>query len=101
MISSATKMTPVEAEKKENQDVVKMNLESQRKHNKQYDTINLHDRVRLYRRRKHLSEKEEVPNFSKQTYEVVKIDDNEHAGKLYYLSNRPTIPISRSQIRKA
>ena len=37
MVSSATKMTPADAEKKENQAVVKMNLESQRKHNKQYD----------------------------------------------------------------
>jgi len=98
MVSSVTGFTPVDAEKKENQDVVKMNLESQRKHNKQYDKTNIHDRVRLYRRRRRIGEKEDVPIYSKQTYEVVKIDDNENAGKLYYLSNRPTIPILRSQI---
>ena len=98
MVSSATGFTPVDAEKKENQDEVKINLESQRKHNKQYDKINIHDRVRLSRRRRRIGEKEDVPIYIKQTYEVVKIDDNENAGKLYYLSNRPTIPILRSQI---
>ena len=98
MVSSATKMTPAEAEKKENQPQVQMNLQSQRKHNKQYDKINIHDKVKLYRRRKHLNEKEEVPIYSKQAYEVVKIEDHPDAGKLYHLSNRPTVPILRSQI---
>ena len=101
MISTATKMTPAEAEKKENQAQVQMNLQLQKKHNKQYDIINLHDKVRLFRKRKHLSEKEEVPIWSKATYEVVKIEDNKDAGKLYYLSNYPEKPILRSQILKA
>jgi len=98
MVSSATKMTPADAEKKGNQAEVKMNLESQRKHNKQYDNINLGDKVRLYRKRKRVGEKEDIPTYSKQTYEVVKIDNNPDAGKLYYLSNRPSVPILRSQI---
>jgi hypothetical protein len=98
MVSSATKMTPADAEKKGNQAEVKMNLESQRKHNKQYDNISLGDKVRLYRKRKRVGEKEDIPTYSKQTYEVVKIDNSPDAGKLYHLSNRPTVPILRSQI---
>ena len=101
MISTATKMTPAEAEKKENQAQVQMNLQLQKKHNKQYDISNLHDKVRLFRKRKHLSEKEEVPIYSKQTYEVVKIEDNKDAGKLYFLSNYHEKPILRRQILKA
>jgi hypothetical protein len=85
MVSSVTKMTPAEADKKENQAKVKMNLQLQKKHNKQYDNINLGDKVRLFRKRKHLNEKEDTPTYSKQTYEVVKIEDHPEAGKLYYL----------------
>jgi hypothetical protein len=101
MVSSVTKMTPAEADKKENQTKVKMNLQLQKKHNKQYDNISLGDKVRLYRKRKRVGEKEDIPTYSKQTYEVVKIENHPEAGTLYYLSNRPTIPILRSQILKS
>ena len=101
MVSSVTKMTPAEATKKENQAQVQMNLQLQNKHNKVYEKINLHDKVRLFRKRKHLNEKEDVPIWSKATYEVVKIEDHPDAGKLYYLSNAPEKPILRSQILKS
>ena len=100
MISSVTKMTPVEASKKENQAQALMNLQLQKKHNKTYDNINLHDKVRLFRQRKHLNEKEDTPIWSKAIYEVVKIEDNPDTGKLYYLSNYSEKPILRSQILK-
>ena len=100
MISSVTKMTPVEASKKENQAQALMNLQLQKKHNKTYDNINLHDKVRLFRKRKRVGEKEDIPLWSKTTYEVVKIEDNPDTGKLYYLSNYPQKPILRSQILK-
>jgi len=98
MISSVTQMTPADAEKKENQGLVKMNLELQRKHNKQYDKISLRDRVRLFRKRKRVGEKEDIGLWSKTAYEVVKIQDHPDAGRLYYLSNYPEKPILRSQI---
>ena len=101
MVSSVTKMTPAEADKKENQAQVQMTLQLQNKHNNLYDKINLHDKVKLFRKRKHLSEKEDVPIWSKATYEVVKVEDHPEAGKLYYLSNAPNKPILRSQILKA
>ena len=77
-----------------------MNLQLQKKHNKQYDNISLGDKVRLYRKRKRVGEKEDIPIWSKATYEVVKIEDHPEAGTIYYLSNRPTVPILRSQILK-
>jgi hypothetical protein len=101
MVSSVTKMTPAEADKKENLTRVKMNLQLQKKHNKQYDNISLGDKVRLYRKRKRVGEKEDIPIWSKATYEVVKIEDHPEAGTLYYLANRPTVPILRSQISKS
>jgi hypothetical protein len=100
MVSSVTKMTPVDAEKKGNKEQVQANTRSQAKHNKDYPTIQVGDKVRLFRKRKHLSEKEEVPIWSKVPYDVVRIDNNPHAGKLYYLSNAPDKPILRSQILK-
>ena len=45
--------------------------------------------------------KENIPIYSKQAYEVIKIDNNPDAGKLYYLSNQPDKPVLRSQIMKA
>ena len=102
MISSATEFTPDDATKPENKVEVKQNMMSKAKFRKKpYEEIKVGDRVRLYRRRKHLNEKENVPIYSKQTYEVIKIDDNKDAGKLYYLSNAPDKPILRSQVMKA
>jgi len=100
MVSSVTKMTPVDAEKKGNKEQVQANTRSQATHNKEYPAIQVGDKVRLFRKRKHLSEKEEVPIWSKVSYDVVRIDNNPHAGKLYYLSNAPDKPILRSQILK-
>jgi hypothetical protein len=99
MVSSVTKMTPVDAEKKGNKEQVQANTRSQATHNKEYTVIQVGDKVRLFRKRKHLSEKEEVPIWSKVSYDVVRIDNNPHAGKLYYLSNAPDKPIKVSDIK--
>ena len=99
MISSATGFTPADASKPENIDKAHMNMQTRAKLRKRpYENIKVGDKVRLFRKRKHLNEKESVPVWSRVAYEVVKIDDNEDAGKLYYLSNRSTIPTLRSQI---
>jgi hypothetical protein len=99
MVSSATGFSPVDAAKPENIDKVHMNMMSKAKYrNKPYEEIKVGDKVRVFRKRKHLSEKENVPIWSRVAYEVVKIDKNADAGKIYYLSNQPTIPVLRSQI---
>ena len=99
MVSSATGFTPNDATKPENLDKVHMNMMTKAKFRKQpYEEIKVGDRVRLYRRRRRVGEKENIPIFSKQTYEVIKIDNNENAGRLFYLSNQPDKPVLRSQI---
>ena len=101
MVSSATGFTPADATKPENIDKVHMNIQTQAKFRKKpYEEIKVNDKVRLYRRRRRVGEKENIPIYSRQTYEVVKIDNNPDAGKLYYLSNQPDKPVLRSQIMK-
>ena len=60
MVSSATGFTPNDATKPENIDKVHMNIQTKAKLRKQpYREIKLGDKVRLYRRRRHLNEKRE------------------------------------------
>jgi len=99
MVSSATGFTPADATKPENIDKAHMNIQIQAKYRKKpYEEIKVGDKVRLYRRRRRVGEKENILVFSKQTYEIIKIDNNPDAGKLYYLSNQPDKPVLRSQI---
>ena len=98
MVSSATGFTPVDASKPENIDKAHMSMQLRAKHRKHpYEEIKVGDKVRLYRRRRHLSEKESVPIWSRVAYEVVKVDDNPDAGKLYYVTSTDK-PYIRSQI---
>lgn len=99
MVSSATGFTPNDANKKENRAEVKDSMESRAKHEKTYEEIKVGDKVRVYRKRKHLSEKEAVPVWSKVSFEVVKIDDDINAGKLYYVAGNDK-PLIRAQILK-
>ena len=97
LVSSVTHFTPADATKPENIDKVHMNMMHNAKFRKKpYEDIKVGDRVRVYRKRKHLSEKEEVKIWSKVTYEVVKID-NTDTGKLYYVAGTKS-PYIRSQI---
>ena len=99
MVSSSTGFSPVDAQKPENIDKAHMNMMHNAKHRKKpYEEIKVNDKVRLYRRRRRVGEKENIPIYSRQTYEVIKIDNNPDAGKLYFLSNQPDKPVLRSQI---
>jgi hypothetical protein len=63
MVSSATGFTPADASKPENIDKAHTHMQLRAKHRKQpYEEIKVGDKVRLYRRRRHLSEKENVPS---------------------------------------
>jgi hypothetical protein len=98
MVSSVTGFTPNDATKPENIDKVHMNMMTKAKFRKKpYEEIKVGDRVKLYRRRKHLNEKENVPIWSRVAYEIIK-SENTDAGKLYYLSSQPDKPVLRSQI---
>ena len=98
MVSSATGFTPADASKPENIDKAHMSMQLRAKHRKRpYEEIKVGDKVRLYRRRRHLSEKENVPIWSRVAYEVVKIDANPDACKFYYVTSTDK-PYIRSQI---
>lgn len=98
MVSSATGFTPADATKPENLDKVHMSMQLKAKHKKQpYEVVKVGDRVRLYRGRRRVGEKENIPIWSRVTYEVTKIDDDPDAGKLYYVTGTDK-PYIRSQI---
>ena len=98
MVSSATGFTPADATKPENVDKAHMSMQLKAKYNKQpYEEVKIGDRVRLYRRRRRVGEKENIPIWSRVSYEVTKIDDNPDAGKLYYVTGTDK-PYIRSQI---
>ena len=89
MKHSSTGFTPADAIKPENEKIVKLNMLKHAVHQKDYNTIKVGDKVRVYRKKMRLSEKEGMfPLWSKQTFEVIKIDDNPDAGRLYYLSSK-------------
>ena len=99
MVSAATGFTPNDAEKPENRAEVEQHIESRAKHEKRYEPVAVGDRVKVFRKRKHLSEKEATPVWSRVAYEVVKIENNPDAGKLYYVQGNEK-PFIRSQILK-
>jgi len=99
MVSSATGYTPLDAKKSENRAEVRQKMESRAMLSKRYEEVKVGDKIRVFRRRKHLSEKENVPQWSKVAYEVQKIDDNPNAGKLYYIAGSDK-PYIRAQIMK-
>jgi len=95
LIHSSTNMTPNEAKKPKNQLEVKLNLELGSRHTRKYPTINVGDRVRLYRKKDKL-DKERISVWSDTSYAVENITDS--AGqKLYKLAGRPR-PLMRHEI---
>ena len=100
MVSTATGFKPSEARKKENDVEVKMHMEQRAKHERDYGPIQVGDKVRVFRKRKRVGEKEEVLKWSKNTFEVVRIDKDPVAGNLFYLSGSGEKPFLRGQILK-
>ena len=68
-IHSATGMTPVEAEKPEDQDEVKEHLEGKRVSTRRYPRLYIGDHVRLYRKKNAL-DKERIPVHSEIVHTV-------------------------------
>ena len=73
MVSSATKMTPLEARKKKNQFEVKLNISLQAKRNRTYPEIEVGDRVKMMRK-KGISEKERTSHWLNTPQQVMRID---------------------------
>ena len=81
LIHSATKMTPADAAKKENELEAKNNMELRAKHNRKYPPLNVGDKVQILRKKKN-NEKERTSHWSTDSYRVTEI--NEHFGQKYY-----------------
>jgi hypothetical protein len=101
MVNRTTDLKPSEAVKRDNFAEAKMNMEHHAKHERKYDEIKVGDRVRLYRKRKRVGEKEEVPVWSKVAVEVLRIEKDPVAGQLFYVAGSGDKPYIRSQVLKA
>ena len=94
--SSATGFIPNEARKKENEALVRMNLEANRNNTRKYPPVEVGSLVQLYRKRKNF-EKESQALWSEKRYEVKKIEDVPDVGKLYHLEGHKQ-PVLRAEI---
>jgi len=101
MVNRMTGLTPVDATKPENFIKAKMSMENKAEHEKKYEEIKVGDRVKVFRQRKHLSEKENVLVWSRNTYEVVSVERDPVAGSRFYLAGKGEKPYLRGQILKA
>jgi hypothetical protein len=100
MVSTATGFKPVDARKKENNIQVKTHMEERAKHERHYEPIQVGDKVRVFRKRKRVGEKEDVLKWSKNAFEVVRIEKDPVAGNLFYLAGNGDKPFLRGQILK-
>ena len=97
MVSSATGFTPNEARQKKNELQVKLKLELNRKTTRKYPPIEVNDKVRIYKK-KGKFDKERVPVWSENTFNVDKIEIS-MGQKFYYVSGRDK-PLLRHEILK-
>ena len=81
LIHSSTKMTPVNAAKKENELEAKNNMELRAKHNRKYPPLNVGDKVQIMRKKKN-NEKERTSHWSAASFTIS--DINEQFGQKYY-----------------
>ena len=86
-VSSATKMTPIEAQKKKNEFVVKLNISMQAKRSRVYPEIEVGDDVKVMRK-KGISEKEKTSHWVKTPQTVRKIEKK--VGQNYYFLGNDT-----------
>ncbi len=84
---SATKMTPNDARKPQNQLQTKINLELKRVHSRRYPEVNVGDYVRIYKKKDKL-DKERVPMWTKDKHRVERIEES-MGQKIYYVPLRP------------
>ena len=94
--STATGFIPNDARKKENEALVRMNLEANRNNTRKYPPVEIGSLVRLFRKRKNF-EKESQALWSEKRYEVKKIEEVPDVGKLYHLEGHKQ-PVLRADI---
>jgi hypothetical protein len=97
MINRTTHMTPYDARKPKNELEVKQHIVLKAKHNRLYPDINIGDKVKIYVKKKTF-DKEHVPVWSKDSYEVESIDML-HDQQFYKVQDKKR-PFMRHEILK-
>ncbi len=101
-VHSSTGLTPAEADKKENQFYVKLNLEMHRISKRRYPNIEINDNVKVYKKKDKL-DKEHIPVWQSKVYKVDNIIEK-FGQKYYYLDgytqNGKRVPLLRHEILK-
>ena len=95
MVSSATRMTPLEARKKKNEFEVKLNISLQAKRNRTYPEVEVGDSVEIMRKTG-LSEKERNSHWVR-TPQKIKRTGKKLGQNYYYLDKRGYL---RHELRK-
>ena len=90
-------MTPYDARKPKNHDLVLHNIELKAKHNRVYPDIHIGDKVKIYTKKKRF-EKERVSVWSKDSYDIEDIKDSH--GQTFYKTSANTRPFMRHEILK-
>ena len=81
MIHSSTKKTPTEAKKKGNEMDVKMNMEMKAKRGRKYESINVGDSVKIFKKKK-AGVKQQVSYCGTAKHEIISIEEA-HGQKFY------------------
>ena len=89
MVHNVTKLTPSEAMKPSNTDLVKFNLELKRRTSRKYPNIAIGDTVRVFKKKDKL-DKERVSNWSTEKYKVTDIQES-MGQKFYKLEGRDQV----------
>ena len=86
MIHNVTRMTPADAMKPSNTNLVKFNLELKRRSSRKYPNVAIGDTVRIFKKKDKL-DKERVSNWSAEKYKVIDIQESMDQ-KFYKLEGR-------------
>ena len=97
LVGSITKMTPLEARKKNNEFEVKLNISMNARKNRLYPELDIGDKVKIMRK-KGISEKERTSHWLKAVHTVEKIDTK--LGQTYYsVSDYPTLLLRHETLK--
>ena len=89
-VHSVTKLTPVDATKPKNELHVRVNLLLHKKNDRIYPELNIHDKVKIYKKKGLKHKKERFSVWSQNTYEIEDIIES-HGQKLYRVQRLPKL----------
>ena len=97
LVSSVTKMTPLEARKKKNEFEVKLNISMNARKTRVYPDLDVGDKVKIMRK-KAISEKERTSHWLRTVHTITKIE-TKLGQKYYHVSDFPK-PLLRHEMLK-